>query len=202
MLRLLAPAIALLVFAGCGGVGGGGTTDSDVALLLGTPPAGVHAGIFLAAERDFDAAEGIDLEVRGRGNARRLLRNGRVQAALVRRDDVAASGAVCVMALVQRPQPDHFVCVTRATLDGRRSEVEALVRTLQRGYVEAAVDPESAVQAVVAARPGAGREALAAELDALAGAFEAGVRSFGELRRDALPPGDFADDLVGPVSRD
>ncbi len=188
--------------AGCGGVGGTGQTDAEVTLLLGERPAGVHAGIFLATERDYDDAEGIDLELRARGDARRLLRNGRAQAAVVRRDDVAASGAVCVMALVQAPEPDFFVCVTPSTLDSSRAEVEALVRTLQRGYVEAGADPESAVAALVTARTGLDRDTAAAELDALSGAFEASVSAFGMLRRDAMPPGEFAYDLVGPTSRD
>lgn len=191
-----------LLTAGCGGVGGAGRTDADVTLLLGEPPSGLHAGIFLAEARDFDAAEGIDLEIRGRGDARGLLRNGRVQAAIVRRDDVAASGATCVMALVQQPEPDAFVCATASTVADRRAEVEALVRTLQRGYAEAAVDPESAVQAVADARGGVDRDEIAEQLDDLSGAQGAGSASFGVLSRDGLPPGDFAYDLVGPVSRD
>ena len=195
-------ALCAAAAAGCGGVSGTGQTDADVTLLLGGRPEAVHAGIFLAAERDFDAAEGIDLEVRGPGDPRRLLRNGRAQAALVDRDDVAASGAVCVMALVQQPEPDRFVCVTRSTLESRRAEVEALVRTLQRGYVEAGADPESAVQAMLTARGGLDREELTAGLDALGGALAAGVGAFGALRQEAMPPGDFAYDLVGPVSRD
>lgn len=204
MQRLLALTMATcaLAAAGCGGVSGTGPTDADVTLLLGARPAGLHAGIFLASERDFDAAEGIDLEVRAQGEARRLLRNGRAQAAVVGRSDVAATGAVCVMALVQAPEPDHFVCVTRSTLESRRGQVEALVRTLQRGYVEAGADPESAVQAMLTARGGLDRGVLAAELDALTGAFEAGVGAFGLLRREAMPPGEFAYDLVEPVSRD
>jgi ABC-type nitrate/sulfonate/bicarbonate transport system substrate-binding protein len=195
-------ATCALAATGCGGVGGPAQADADVTLLLGEPPAGVHAGIFLAAERDFDAAEGLDLEIRASGDARRLLRNGRVQAAVLDRDAVAGTGAVCVMALTQIPEPDHFVCVTRTALDSRRAEVEGLVRALQRGYVEAGIDPESAVQAMLTARGGLDRDELTAQLDALSGSFEAGVDAFGMLRRDALPPGEFAYGLVGPVSRD
>ena len=187
---------------GCGGVGGVSQTDADVTLLLGAPASAVHAGIYLAADREFDAAEGIDLDVRTGGDARRQLRNGRAQAALLRREEVQASGATCVMALVQLPEPNWFVCVTRTTLEDRRGEVEALVRTIQRGYVETGADPESAVQALLEARAGLERDALLADLDSLSGAFEAGVPAFGALRRGALPPGDFAYDLVGPVSRD
>jgi ABC-type nitrate/sulfonate/bicarbonate transport system substrate-binding protein len=103
----------VLALAGCGAVGGSDRTDADLVLLLGAPPAGVHAGIYLAVERGFDEAEGIELEVRRSGDARRLLRSGRVQAALL---DAPVPGSVCVMALTQTPRPGHFVCVLRTTL--------------------------------------------------------------------------------------
>lgn len=198
MLRSLIVALALTV-SGCGAVSGPGQNGADVTLLLGARPAGVHAGIYLAVERGFDEAEGIDLTIRRSGDARRLLRAGRVQAALL---DAPLPAVVCVMALTQTPAPGHFVCVTESTLRDRRPEVVALVRALQRGYSETEIDPESAVQAVLARAGGLEREALAAELDAVSPSFEAGVPAFGFLRRDALPPGAFAYDLVGPVSRD
>jgi len=60
------------------------------------------------------------------------------------------------------------------------------VRALQRGYGEAQVDPESAVAAVLDAEPGAGRDELSAQMDAVGPAFTAGARVFGELRPDVL----------------
>ena len=120
----------------------------------------------------------------------------------MRRDDVEATGAVCVMALVQTPEPDRFVCVTRTQLADRRPEVEALVRALQRGYSETGIDPESAVQAVLSAAPGLERGTVAAEADTAAVAAAAGVPAIGFLRRGEMPPGDFAYDVVGPTSRE
>jgi len=196
--------VAGVALAGCGGTGGPGVAggDADVTLLLGARPAGLHAGIYLAAQRGYDQAEGIDLTVRRTGDAQRLLSSGRVQAALLDAAEVEGAPVVCVMALTQTPRPDHFVCVTRTALADRRPEVEALVRTLQRGYSEAEVDPESAVQAILAGAGGLDRAALAAQLDAVSASFEAGVPAFGYLEESRLPEGDFDASLVGPVSRD
>ncbi|MEA2123885.1 MAG: putative hydroxymethylpyrimidine transport system substrate-binding protein, partial [Solirubrobacteraceae bacterium] len=112
--------VVALTVSGCGVVGGSDRTDADLSLLLGTRPAGVHAGIFLAAERGYDEAEGINLTIRRRGDARKLLRSGRVQAAVL---DAPAPGTTCVMAITQTPHPGHFVCVTTTTLEDRRAEV-------------------------------------------------------------------------------
>jgi ABC-type nitrate/sulfonate/bicarbonate transport system substrate-binding protein len=82
--------------------------------------------------------------------------------------------------------PELVLVVTRATLQERRATVEALVRALQRGYREAQVDPESAVVAMLERERGLDREALAAQVDAVAPAWSAGARFIGQLRRDAL----------------
>jgi ABC-type nitrate/sulfonate/bicarbonate transport system substrate-binding protein len=192
----------LLVLAGlcgCGAVGGADAGDAEVTLLLGAKPAGVHAGIFLAVERGYDEAEGIELTIRRSGDARQLLRSGRVQAAVL---DEPLPDSVCVMAITQQPRPGHFVCVARTELADRRGDVEALVRTLQRGYSETETDPESAVQAMLTRAGGLDEGMLTRQLDAAAPSFEAGVPAFGYLRRAALPPGHYAYDLVRPVSRD
>jgi ABC-type nitrate/sulfonate/bicarbonate transport system substrate-binding protein len=191
--------LVALALAGCGAVGGSDRTDAELTLLLGGPPAGVHAGIYLAVERGFDEAEGVELTIRRSGDARKLLRAGRVQAALL---DAPAPGSVCVMALTQTPRPGHFVCVLRTTLEDRRPEVVALVRTLQRGYTEAVADPESAVQAVLTRVGGLERDTVASQLDTASASFNAGVPAIGFLRRGKLPPGDYAYDLVRPISRD
>lgn len=198
MLRTLAVALALTV-CGCGAVSGSSAPDSDVALLLDGPPAGVHAGIYLTVERGFDEAEGLDLTIRRRGEARKLLQSGRILAAVL---DAPMPGATCVMAITQQPRPGHFVCVTPASLRERRATVVALVKALQRGYTEAEADPESAVEAILARTGRDNRAQLAAQLDAVSASFEAGVPAFGYLRRGSLPPGAFAFGLVGPVSRD
>jgi ABC-type nitrate/sulfonate/bicarbonate transport system substrate-binding protein len=195
---MLSLAVALTV-CGCGAAGGPVRGDAELTLLLGSRPAGVHAGIFLAVERGFDEAEGLELTIRRTGDAARLLRSGRVDAAIL---EAPLPGTVCVMAITQQPRPGNFVCVTRTGLADRRGDVEALVQTLQRGYAETEVDPESAVQAVLTRVGGLDAATVTAELDAAAAGFEAGVPAFGYLRRGELPPGDYAYDLVRPVSRD
>ena len=82
--------------------------------------------------------------------------------------------------------PELVLCVTRATLEERRPLVLAVIRALQRGYGQAQVDPESAVSAMLEAERGLTRAELDAQMDAVAPAFTAGARAFGELRPDVL----------------
>jgi putative hydroxymethylpyrimidine transport system substrate-binding protein len=84
------------------------------------------------------------------------------------------------------PYPELVLCVTRRTLDEKRPVLEATIRALQRGYVQAQNDPESAVGALVDSGSGLDRAAAAAQLDAVAPAFTAGARVYGELREDVL----------------
>ena len=64
--------------------------------------------------------------------------------------------------------------------------IAATIRALQRGYTRAQADPESAVTALVEADSGLYRAAAQAQLDAVAAAFTAGARAYGELREDVL----------------
>jgi putative hydroxymethylpyrimidine transport system substrate-binding protein len=82
--------------------------------------------------------------------------------------------------------PELVLCVTRQTLDERRPLVRAAIRGLQRGYLAAQDDPESALSAMTAAVPELDRDVLAPQLDAVAPAFTAGARTYGELRPDVL----------------
>jgi ABC-type nitrate/sulfonate/bicarbonate transport system substrate-binding protein len=82
--------------------------------------------------------------------------------------------------------PELVLAVTPQTLDERRPVVRATIRALQRGYTQAQRDPESAVTALVDAERGLDREDVAAQLDAVAPAFTAGARAYGELRPDVL----------------
>ena len=191
--------VLALTASGCGGVSGADRADSDVTLLIGTKPTAVHAGIYLASERGFDEAESIDLTLRRKGDAKRLLRNQRVFAAIL---DRPLPGTTCVMALTQAPRPGHFVCVLTTSLEDDRATVVALVRTLQRGYTETIADPESAVQALLARVGGLDRSRAGADLDRVSPSFTAGVPAVGYLRRGTLPPGAFDRTLVGPSSRD
>ncbi len=116
--------------------------------------------------------------------------------------------------------PELVLCATRRTLDEKRPVLQATIRALQRGYVQAQNDPETAVAALVDAGSGLDPAAAAAQLDAVAPAFTAGARAYGELREDVLrqwaawdlefgivkEPIDvgsvFDRGLVGPVPRD
>ena len=82
--------------------------------------------------------------------------------------------------------PELVLCVTRETLDAEPDEVRAVVRTLQRGYGEAAVDPESAISAMLERERGLERATLAAQLDAVGAAFTAGAPRYGALDRARL----------------
>jgi ABC-type nitrate/sulfonate/bicarbonate transport system substrate-binding protein len=82
--------------------------------------------------------------------------------------------------------PELVLCATRRTLDEKRPVLQATIRALQRGYTQAQNDPESAVGALVDADTGLDRAAAAAQLDAVAPAFTAGARAYGELREDVL----------------
>jgi ABC-type nitrate/sulfonate/bicarbonate transport system substrate-binding protein len=267
--------LCLLVLAGCGS--GGGDADrpnQEASLLLDFTPNAVHAGIYLATEREYDDAEGVELDVRAPSASTDALRLAREQdrdvvgvMALVQRplaavlaqpsiarprdldgrragvtglpSDVAVLrsvvagdgghpdsvktttiGFAAVKALLARrvdaatafwnvegvalkaqrpgirefrvddygapPYPELVLCVTRQTLDEKRPVVRATIRALRRGYGEAQNDPESAVSALTQANPDLDREAADAQLDAVAPAFTAGARAYGELREDVL----------------
>jgi putative hydroxymethylpyrimidine transport system substrate-binding protein len=134
-LMLCALALAL---AGCGGATGGtDRPDEDASLLLDFTPNAVHAGIYLATERDYDEAEGVTLDVRAPGastDALRLLQGGRVDMAILDIHDLALArerrrDIVGVMALLQRPLASVLAepQVRRPRdLDGRRAGVSGL----------------------------------------------------------------------------
>jgi putative hydroxymethylpyrimidine transport system substrate-binding protein len=82
--------------------------------------------------------------------------------------------------------PELVLCVTRRALEQDRAVIAATIRALQRGYAQAQNDPESAVTALVDAESGLDRAAAQTQLDAVAPAFTAGARAYGELREDVL----------------
>jgi ABC-type nitrate/sulfonate/bicarbonate transport system substrate-binding protein len=207
-LCLLAAVVAL---TGCGGSGPGVGSDGDETLLLGAPPSAVHAGVYFAVERGFDESEGVDLTIRRTGDPAKLLRSGRVQAALLDVGQLGrAPGVVGVMAILQDPYPGLFLCVERSALKDNRAGVQAIIRALQRGYTETMADPESAVQAVLARVGGIDAADFAIELDRISPKFVAGAKGFGVINRRTVAawtaragvPARFVYDLVGPVSRD
>jgi putative hydroxymethylpyrimidine transport system substrate-binding protein len=101
-----------LAVAGCGsGNGDADRPNQEASLLLDFTPNAVHAGIYLATERDYDEAEGVELDVRAPSastDALKLLQAGRVDMAILDIHDLALAreqdrDIVGVMALVQRP---------------------------------------------------------------------------------------------------
>jgi len=109
-MRLAALLCLAVLASGCAG-GGTDRPNEDATLLLDFTPNAVHAGIYLATERDYDGAEGVNLKVRAPGastDALKLLEAGRVDMAILDIHDLALArenGAdiVGVMALVQQP---------------------------------------------------------------------------------------------------
>ena len=127
-----------LAVAGCGS--GGGDADrpnQEASLLLDFTPNAVHAGIYLATERAYDEADGVELEVRAPGastDALKLLQAGRVDMAILDIHDLALAreqgrDIVGVMALVQRPLASVLAQPSIARprdLDGKRAGVTGL----------------------------------------------------------------------------
>jgi putative hydroxymethylpyrimidine transport system substrate-binding protein len=129
--------VAFLALGGCGGGPGSDRPNAEASLLLDFTPNGVHAGIYLATAREYDDAEGVQLEVRAPGastDALRLLQAGRVDMAILDIHDLALAreqgrDVVGVMAVVQRPlaavlaQPN---IARPRDLEGKRAGVTGL----------------------------------------------------------------------------
>ena len=284
--------LVLLVLAGCGGSAESDRPNEPATLLLDFTPNAVHAGIYVAVDRGFDTAEGVQLTIRKPGastDALKLLQGGRADMAILDIHDLGlarekGSDLVGVMALVQSPlaavlaqpdirtpkdlegqragvtglpsdeavlrsvvegaggdpervkqttigfdavkallaervagatafwnvegvalkqerpgihefrvddygapgYPELVVCVTRETLEDKRSLVKATIRALQRGYQQTQNDPESAVSTMLDREPSLDRAALEAQLDAVAPEFTAGADTFGRLQPAVL----------------
>lgn len=160
-----------------------------VAVGEGRGGSGVLRSMVEGDSGDFDAVRIL----RG-GDPSRALRSGRADGAVV---DSIAEG---VPLRVREPElrelrpeafgaPDHpgvVMVVKRRTLDERSNVVRALIRTLQRGYREAQVDPESAASALRTRAPGTEREVVLAQLNAVSPRWTAGADAYGQLRPEAL----------------
>jgi ABC-type nitrate/sulfonate/bicarbonate transport system substrate-binding protein len=101
---------AALVVAGCSR-GSEDRPNQSATLVLDFQPNAVHAGIYLALERDFDDAEGVTLRAQAPSSSTdsvKLLLAGRAQFAILDIHDLALArekgrDLVGVMAVVQRP---------------------------------------------------------------------------------------------------
>jgi ABC-type nitrate/sulfonate/bicarbonate transport system substrate-binding protein len=135
-LLLVLALIAAAVLAGCS-KGSEDAPNEQARLVLDFQPNAVHAGIYLALERDYDDAEGVTLSVAAPSSSTdsvKLLLSGRAQFAILDIHDLALArekgrDIVGVMAVVQRPlaavlaQPN----ITRPRdLEGRKVGVTGL----------------------------------------------------------------------------
>jgi putative hydroxymethylpyrimidine transport system substrate-binding protein len=82
--------------------------------------------------------------------------------------------------------PELVLVATRRTLDEEPDLIEGTVNALRRGYDEALLDPDLAVEAVLARNRGLDRGSVLAELQAVQPTFKASGRRFGELDRERI----------------
>jgi ABC-type nitrate/sulfonate/bicarbonate transport system substrate-binding protein len=158
--------LALLILAGCGGAGSTGEFG-EVPIRLEGAPSADDAGVYFATGRDYDEAEGVELQPE---------RSGRADFRLVSKP---VDGCVAVQAIVR---PDKLVlCVDPLILDQERPKVVAVARALRRGYTQAQLEPDEAVATMTEQVPGLDREKLDAQFDAAAPTWTEGAPYFGEL---------------------
>jgi ABC-type nitrate/sulfonate/bicarbonate transport system substrate-binding protein len=165
--RLVALLLALLAVGACGGTASTGSFG-ETTLLLGPTPTADEAGVHLAAARGYDGGEGVELEVTREG-----------EAADFRLVERPPAGCIAVLAIVR---PAKLVlCADEITLQDERPKVVAVARALRRGYTQAQIEPDAAVEAMLAEVPGLDRNALSTQLDAAVPTWTAGAPYFGEL---------------------
>ena len=154
-----------MILAGCGGT----TAQSrfgEVPLALESTPGADEAGVYFATARGYDDAEGVELQ----------LTDERADLRLVARPP---AGCIAVLAVVQ---PAKLVlCADEVTLRDERPKVLAVARALRRGYLQAQLEPDEAVAAMMDQVPGLDRDRLSTDLDAAAPTWTAGASYFGEL---------------------
>jgi putative hydroxymethylpyrimidine transport system substrate-binding protein len=135
--RLAIPALIAALAAGCGSTTGQDRPGAEATLLLDFTPNAVHSGLYMATERGYDAAEGVELEIRKPGastDSLKLLQTRRADMAILDIHDLglarqAGRDIVGVMALVQRPLAAVFAqpsIRSPAGLEGERAGVSGL----------------------------------------------------------------------------
>ncbi|WP_156028404.1 hypothetical protein [Candidatus Solirubrobacter pratensis] len=164
--------IAMLaaVLAGCGGARSTGSFG-DVTVALDSSPDANDVGLYLAQARGYDEGEGVSFKIAAKAPADLVLVS---QAALRRTPDL-----VGVMAIVQPAK--LVVAVRRDTLQEDRGMVAAAVRALQRGYQQAQLEPDEAVQAMAAQVPGLNTTVVSSQLDRVSPTWSAGAPFLGAL---------------------
>jgi ABC-type nitrate/sulfonate/bicarbonate transport system substrate-binding protein len=164
--RISAVLVVAAALAGCGGTQST-SQFGEVPLVVAGKPGADEAGIFLATQRGYDTAEGLTLIVERSGDA-----DFRVVSD-------PPPGCVSVLAIVR---PDRLVlCADEFILQDERPKVLAVARALARGYTQAQLEPDEAVNAMTEQQPELDREALSRQLDEVAPTWTAGAKYFGEL---------------------
>ena len=82
--------------------------------------------------------------------------------------------------------PELVLVTTRQTLDEEPDLIEGTVNALRRGYDEALLDPDLAVESLLRRNRGLERGPVLEELQAVQTAFKASGRPFGELDRERI----------------
>ncbi len=180
-------ALTSVALAACGS-GATDRPDAAARLMLDARPNAVHVGIYLAEERGFTDAEGVDLDVEVPGastDAVDLLRSNRIQFAVLDLHTLALAreqgrDLVAVMALVQRPltavladaavRSPHELAGKRVGVSGRRSDDAVLDAVVAGGGGDPATLRRTRI------RGDAVRSLLAGKLDAVTASWNvAGV---------------------------
>ncbi len=129
--------LAVVPLAGCVADDSGSAPNADATLLLDFQANAVHTGIYLAIERGYDSALGVNLSARVPGSTTdsvKLLASGRADLAILDIHDLAlareaGSDLVGVMAIVQTPLAAIFAqpqIRSPRELEGRRVGVTGL----------------------------------------------------------------------------
>jgi ABC-type nitrate/sulfonate/bicarbonate transport system substrate-binding protein len=168
--RFWAIFLLAVVLAGCGGERSTGSFG-DVTVALDSAPDANDVGVFLAQARGYDEAEGVTFKL---GDA------SRADLRLV--SDAALRGSPDLVGVMAIVQPAKLVlAVRRETLQEDRGMVAASVRALQRGYQQAQIEPDEAVQAMASEVPDLDATAISAQLDRVAPTWSAGAPFIGAL---------------------
>ncbi len=93
MRRALLLVLLLPLLAGCASDSGTDRPGAEATLLLDFQPNAVHAGIYLATERDYDEAEGVELDVKAPGASTDALKQLRPAARTSRSSTSTTSGS-------------------------------------------------------------------------------------------------------------
>ena len=205
--------VAGVALSGCGR-GGTDRPDLPARIVLEGPPAAQHVGLYVAAVRGYDEAEGVTMRIVAAASAAtapRLLVTGRAQLAVMdlnrlARERERGRDLVALAAVVQRPvaafarralgrpvdvagaprYPELVVVATRAGVTTEPALARAALAAARRGYEEEISDPAAAADVMLSRVTRLDRDALLADLSRIDDAFTGAGGRVGELDRRAL----------------